>query len=68
MRLLHIDSSILGENSVSRELSHSTVAHLRHEIPNLEITYRDLATTPIPHLTGATFAAGLIPTCARTDP
>ena len=66
MKLLHIDSSILGDNSVSRELSRATVERLRKEIPNLEATYRDLVTTPVPHLSGATFSAGLNPD-ARPD-
>ena len=57
MKLLHIDSSILGENSVSRRLSAAVVARLRAEKPGLEVTYRDLAATPPTHLGGAQFAA-----------
>ncbi|NDW04655.1 FMN-dependent NADH-azoreductase [Jiella pacifica] len=51
MKLLHVDSSILGENSVSRTLSKATVERLRSEIPGLEVTYRDLVAQPISHLT-----------------
>ncbi|MCE7028817.1 FMN-dependent NADH-azoreductase [Jiella avicenniae] len=51
MKLLHVDSSILGENSVSRTLSRATVERLRSEIPGLEVTYRDLVAEPIFHLT-----------------
>ena len=57
MKLLHIDSSILGANSVSRAISAAIVARLQvlHG-ENLDITTRDLAATPIPHLTGAYLA------------
>jgi FMN-dependent NADH-azoreductase len=48
MKLLHIDSSILGGQSVSRQLTASIVAHLKQTTPGLEITYRDLAVTPVP--------------------
>ena len=48
MKLLHIDSSILGGQSVSRQLTASIVAHLKQTTPGLEITYRDLAVAPVP--------------------
>ena len=57
MKLLHIDSSIQGQNSVSRDLSASVVATYRARYPNLAITHLDLAATPIGHLTAAHFAA-----------
>lgn len=53
MNLLHLDSSILGPNSVSRKLSADIVAKLKAATPGLEETYRDLAATPIPHLSAA---------------
>jgi len=53
MKLLHIDSSILGENSVSRQLSAATVDQLRKLDPALEVTYRDLAIAPPEHFTAA---------------
>nr|WP_321984705.1 FMN-dependent NADH-azoreductase [uncultured Lichenicoccus sp.] len=57
MKLLHIDSSILGDNSVSRAISAAVVARMREVHGNdLEVTTRDLAMTPIPHLTGAYLA------------
>ena len=56
--LLHLDSSILGGNSVSRALSASIVAQLQKAQPALQVTYRDLAATPIPHLSGTYLAAG----------
>lgn len=55
--LLHIDSSILGGNSVSRSLSADVVAKLKASNPGLAVTYRDLAAQPIAHLSGAYIAA-----------
>ncbi len=57
MKLLHIDASILGQNSVSRQLSAAIVQRLRQAHPALEITYTDLAREPIGHLTAAHLAA-----------
>jgi FMN-dependent NADH-azoreductase len=54
MNVLHIDSSVLGDNSVTRELSSAIVADLRQSTPNLIVTHRDLDQDAIPHLTGAT--------------
>ena len=56
MKLLHIDSSILGENSVSRQLSAAVVANRRLRDPRLEVEYRNLAVEPLPHLDGASLA------------
>ena len=52
MKLLHVDSSILGQNSASRELSAAVVASWQAAVPGLELTYRDLDATPLPHLSG----------------
>jgi FMN-dependent NADH-azoreductase len=57
MKLLHIDASILGANSASRQLSGAVVERLRRVTPDLQITYRDLATEPLGHLSGAHLAA-----------
>jgi FMN-dependent NADH-azoreductase len=51
MKLLHIDSSVLGENSASRSLTAAIVARLRNEHPGIEITHRDLAAQTLPHFT-----------------
>src|ERR1700749_1180416 len=50
MKLLHIDSSITGANSASRQLSAALVAALKAAIPGLEVIRRDLDAEPIPHL------------------
>jgi len=57
MKLLHVDSSILGQHSASRELSAAIVARWQDSVPGLEVTYRDLEAAPLPHLSGASLAA-----------
>jgi FMN-dependent NADH-azoreductase len=52
MKLLHIDSGILGTASVSRQLSANAVAEWRTQHPNTEVVYRDLVAQPLTHLTG----------------
>jgi len=51
MKVLHIDSSILGENSVSRQLSQAIVTQLQAKHTDASVEYLDLAKQPIPHLT-----------------
>jgi FMN-dependent NADH-azoreductase len=58
MNLLHIDASVLGDHSVSRQVSAAIVARLRAADPTVNVTYRDLAAQPIPHLSGLHLAAG----------
>jgi FMN-dependent NADH-azoreductase len=55
MKLLHIDSSIQGEASASRDLTARIVASWKAARPGIEVSYRDLAATELPHLTGAAF-------------
>jgi FMN-dependent NADH-azoreductase len=50
MKLLHIDSSISGEGSASRQLSAAIVTAVKAAMPGLEIIRRDLDAAPIPHL------------------
>jgi FMN-dependent NADH-azoreductase len=57
MRLLHIDSSVLGPHSVSRQVSAAIVERLRQADPGLEVAYRDLASMPLAHLSGSHLAA-----------
>ncbi|GBR53980.1 ACP phosphodiesterase [Neokomagataea thailandica NBRC 106555] len=49
-KLLHIDSSILGDHSTGRALTADVVAHFRAKEANLEVTHRDLVAQPLPHL------------------
>ena len=57
MKLLHIDSSVLGSHSVSRQVSAAIVERLRKAMPQLEVVYRDLSATPLSHLSGSHLAA-----------
>lgn len=57
MKLLHIDSSILGDNSASRQLSAAVVKAWQAAEPGVEVTYRDLASEGINHFSGATLGA-----------
>jgi FMN-dependent NADH-azoreductase len=57
MKLLHIDSSVLGPHSVSRQVSAAIVDRLRQAMPGLDVTYRDLTQTPLAHLSGSHLAA-----------
>ncbi|KGQ19412.1 FMN-dependent NADH-azoreductase [Lysobacter dokdonensis DS-58] len=52
MKLLHLDTSALGANSVTRELSAAIVARWQAAVPGLTVDYRDLDANPLPHLTG----------------
>jgi FMN-dependent NADH-azoreductase len=63
MKLLHIDSSVLGPHSVSRQVSAAIVDRLYKATPALEIVYRDLTTTPLAHLSGSHLAVaqGAVP-------
>jgi FMN-dependent NADH-azoreductase len=56
MKLLHIDSSILGGQSASRALGAAVVAARKAAEPGIEVTYRDLAASPLPHLSGGSLA------------
>ena len=56
MKLLHIDSSILGEGSVSRQLTAKLVSAARSRHRDVQVTYRDLVAQPVGHLTGAHLA------------
>ena len=51
MKLLHIDSSVLGEHSASRSLTSAIVTRLRAEHPGIEVIRRDLAAQSLPHFT-----------------
>ena len=56
-KLLHVDSSVLGRHSVSRQLTAAIVEQLRQATPDLDVAYRDLTADPLAHLSGAHLAA-----------
>jgi FMN-dependent NADH-azoreductase len=57
MKLLHIDSSISGEASASRQLSSEIVRALTEATPGVEVIRRDLHANPLPHLDNALLPA-----------
>jgi len=57
MKLLHIDSSILSEHSVSRQLTAKLVDAAREKHPDAQVVYRDLVGQPVRHLAGTHLAA-----------
>ena len=57
MQLLHIDSSVLGDNSVSRTLSAEIVARQVALYRGLKVRHRDLAADAALHLSSAHLAA-----------
>jgi FMN-dependent NADH-azoreductase len=59
--LLHIDSSLQGERSISRKLSARAADAWRAAHPGGTVTYRDLGSDPQPHLTAATLPARMLP-------
>lgn len=56
MKVLHIDSSITGEASLSRQLSSAVVDALRLRAPDLQLVRRDLDAQALPHLDGQSLA------------
>jgi FMN-dependent NADH-azoreductase len=57
MKVLHIDSSILGEGSVSRALTREIVTRLKSAHPDTAVTYLDLAAAEeLPHLSQKSLA------------
>lgn len=52
MNILHIDSSALGDNSASRQLTAAAVASLCNHDKRARVVYRDLAATPLSHVSG----------------
>jgi FMN-dependent NADH-azoreductase len=54
--ILHIDSSINGENSASRAISARILDQLAAANPGAKVIRRDLVSEPLPHLTLDAFA------------
>lgn len=67
MKLLHIDSSILGDHSASRQLSSAVVEAYKAVDATAQVSYLDLASEgALGHFNGASLAAGGTPADART--
>lgn len=61
MKLLHLDSSILGDSSASRQLSRAVVDAWLVAEPEAQVSYRDLASDALSHLSAASLVAGGTP-------
>jgi len=61
MRLLHIDSSIQGDRSISRRLSARAADRWRAAHPGGTVIYRDLGAQPLPHLDAEAGLARAVP-------
>ena len=64
--LLHIDSSIQGDRSVSRKLTARARDAWLAAHPGGTVTYRDLGSHPVPHFDAATGLARMVPPGQRT--
>jgi FMN-dependent NADH-azoreductase len=64
MKLLHIDSSALGANSVSRQLSQRIVAQWRAAHPGTAVEYLDLAANAPAHLSSDSLGFRIAPDAA----
>src|SRR5580698_8452755 len=64
--LLHIDSSPLGEASISRHLTHEFIENWKQANPDGKVVTRDLTTTTIPPINAAWIGAAFTPEASRT--
>lgn len=64
--ILHVDSSPLGDRSVTRKLTAKIVAELRVKHPDSTVIERDLTASPLPHLSPLTVGAYFTPPEQRT--
>lgn len=61
MKLLHIDSSIQSDNSVSRKLTQRVVDQWQQNDSRIKVAYRDLAANAPNHLSAAVLSAVATP-------
>jgi len=64
--LLHVDSSLNGENSVSRAVARIFRETWEQQHPDGTVRYRDLAADPLPHLDGLSYHAEFVAPEERT--
>ncbi|WP_116817394.1 FMN-dependent NADH-azoreductase [Pseudomonas syringae] len=65
MNLLHLDSSILGDHSASRQLTCEVVQAYLNAHADSQVTYRDLASDALGHFSAASLAAAGTPVDVR---
>jgi FMN-dependent NADH-azoreductase len=64
--LLHLNTSLFSDGGQSSRLAARFVADWRAQNPGAAVIARDLATTPVPHLTAERFQSFLAPAGGRT--
>lgn len=64
-KVLVLKTSILGDESASNRLVQEFLRHWEEHHPGDEITLRDLSVDIMPHLSGETFAAWMVPEAER---
>lgn len=64
--LLHVDSSLFTETSVSKEIARTFREHWAETHPGGVVTYRDLGANPVAALTEAALIGGMTPQDQRT--
>ncbi|MDG5497513.1 NAD(P)H-dependent oxidoreductase [Niveispirillum sp. BGYR6] len=67
MKILHIDSSTTGGQSVTRELTKAIVDHFLAQHPDAAVTTLDLVLRPLPHLDPVSTAALRLPPEAQDE-
>jgi FMN-dependent NADH-azoreductase len=65
-RLLHVDSSLFAETSVSKEIARTFRETWEREHTGGEVVYRDLGAAPVPMLAEAALVGGMTPAEQRT--
>lgn len=65
-KLLHINSSVRNQGSVSRQMTGEFIEKWKNTHPNDEVIERDLAAAPIPHLNEQMMGAFFTPAEQRT--
>jgi FMN-dependent NADH-azoreductase len=65
--LLHIDTSVRGDASVSRRLTARAAVRWQAAHRGATVTYRDLGAKPVPHLDAATGLARMVTAARRTE-
>lgn len=64
--ILHLDSSPMGDRSVSRKLTSRLVFELTQKHLEHQVFYHDLGSNPVPHLSSTTVAAFFTPVDSQT--
>lgn len=59
--ILYIDSSPMGERSVSKKLTKKLIGELKSKHPDHKVIYHDFGSDPLPHLSGQVLSAFFTP-------